>query len=38
MRKYRYQRGSVKKQRDRWVAMWWVGLRRKGASSDWSRI
>jgi hypothetical protein len=24
MRKSRYQKGSVKKQRGRWVAMWWV--------------
>jgi integrase len=24
MRKSRYQRGSVKKQRGRWVAMWWI--------------
>jgi len=29
MRKCRYQRGSVKKQRGRWVAMWWVGGSRK---------
>src|ERR1035441_3749458 len=25
MRKSRYQKGSVKKQDGRWVAMWWVG-------------
>jgi hypothetical protein len=24
MRKSRYQKGSVKKQDGRWVAMWWV--------------
>lgn len=29
MRKSRYQKGSVKKQRGRWVAMWWVDRRRK---------
>lgn len=29
MRKSRYQKGSVKKQRGRWVAMWWVDKRRK---------
>jgi integrase len=29
MRKCRYQKGSVKKQRGRWVAMWWVDGRRK---------
>ena len=29
MRKCRYQKGSVKKQRGRWVAMWWVDRRRK---------
>jgi hypothetical protein len=29
MRKSRYQRGSVKKQRGRWVAMWWVDRSRK---------
>lgn len=29
MRKSRYQKGSVKKQRGRWVAMWWVGQSRK---------
>jgi len=29
MRKSRYQRGSVKKQRGRWVAMWWVEHSRK---------
>ena len=29
MRKSRYQRGSVKKQRGRWVAMWWVDHSRK---------
>src|SRR5579872_3926089 len=29
MRKCRYQKGSIKKQRGRWVAMWWVDLRRK---------
>ena len=29
MRKSRYQKGSIKKQRGRWVAMWWVGQSRK---------
>jgi integrase len=29
MRKCRYQKGSVKKQRGRWVAMWWVDRTRK---------
>src|ERR1035438_9695341 len=29
MRKSRYQKGSVKKQRGRWVAMWWVDHSRK---------
>jgi integrase len=29
MRKSRYQKGSVKKQRGRWVAMWWAGQSRK---------
>jgi hypothetical protein len=29
MRKCRYQKGSVKKQRGRWVAMWWVDGGRK---------
>lgn len=29
MRKCRYQKGSVKKQRGRWVAMWWVNRTRK---------
>jgi integrase len=29
MRKCRYQKGSVKKQRGRWVAMWWVNGSRK---------
>lgn len=29
MRKSRHQRGSVKKQRGRWVAMWWVDGSRK---------
>ena len=29
MRKCRYQKGSIKKQRGRWVAMWWVDLKRK---------
>jgi hypothetical protein len=29
MRKSRYQKGSVKKQRGRWVAMWWVDRNRK---------
>lgn len=29
MRKSRYQKGSVKKQRGRWIAMWWEGLNRK---------
>ena len=29
MRKSRYQKGSVKKQRGRWVAMWWVNRSRK---------
>src|SRR5215813_2725905 len=29
MRKSRYQKGSVKKQRGRWVAMWWVDGSRK---------
>jgi integrase len=29
MRKCRYQKGSVKKQRGRWVAMWWVNGGRK---------
>jgi hypothetical protein len=29
MRKSRYQKGSVKKQRGRWVAMWWVDRSRK---------
>lgn len=29
MRKCRYQKGSVKKQRGRWVAMWWVDRSRK---------
>src|ERR1700680_2243554 len=29
MRKSRYQKGSVKKQRGRWVAMWWVDRGRK---------
>jgi integrase len=29
MRKSRYQKGSVKKQRGRWVAMWWVDRKRK---------
>ena len=29
MRKSRYQKGSVKKQRGRWVAMWWVGRRHR---------
>src|SRR5450631_3610866 len=29
MRKCRYQKGSVKKQRGRWVAMWWVDGSRK---------
>jgi integrase len=29
MRKSRYQKGSVKKQRGRWVAMWWVDHCRK---------
>ena len=29
MRKCRYQKGSIKKQRGRWVAMWWVDRRRK---------
>jgi hypothetical protein len=30
MRKCRYQKGSVKKQRGRWVALWWVNGSRKG--------
>ncbi len=29
MRKSRYQKGSVKKQDGRWVAMWWVGRSHK---------
>ena len=29
MRKSRYQKGSVKKQRGRWVAMWWADHSRK---------
>ncbi len=29
MRKSRYQKGSVKKQRGRWIAMWWEGPNRK---------
>ncbi len=29
MRKSRYQKGSVKKQHGRWVAMWWVDRKRK---------
>src|SRR5271156_356414 len=29
MRKSRYQKGSVKKQRGRWFAMWWVDHSRK---------
>jgi len=29
MRKSRYQKGSVKKQRGRWVAMWWVDRSRR---------
>ena len=29
MRKSRYQKGSVNKQRGRWVAMWWVDRNRK---------
>jgi hypothetical protein len=29
MRKSRYQKGSVKKQRGRWGAMWWAGQSRK---------
>lgn len=29
MRKSRYQKGSVKKQRGRWVAMWWMDGSRK---------
>jgi integrase len=29
MRKSRYQKGSIKKQRGRWVAMWWVEHSRK---------
>jgi hypothetical protein len=29
MRKSRYQKGSVKKQRGRWIAMWWVDRSRK---------
>lgn len=29
MRKSRYQKGSVKKQRGRWIAMWWEGSNRK---------
>jgi hypothetical protein len=29
MRKCRHQKGSVKKQRGRWVAMWWVDRTRK---------
>src|SRR3954447_7710947 len=29
MRKSRYQKGSVKKQRGRWIGMWWEGPSRK---------
>jgi integrase len=29
MRKSRYQRGSVKNQRGRWIAMWWIDRSRK---------
>lgn len=29
MRKSRYQKGSIKKQRGRWVAMWWIDGSRK---------
>jgi len=29
MRKSRYQKGSVKKRRGSWVAMWWAGQSRK---------
>jgi integrase len=29
MRKSRYQKGSIKKQRGRWVAMWWIDHSRK---------
>jgi integrase len=29
MRKSRYQKGSVKKQRGRWIAMWWEGPNRR---------
>lgn len=29
MRKCRYQKGSVKKQRGRWVGMWWLNGKRK---------
>ncbi len=29
MRKKRYQQGGIKKQRGRWIGMWWVDSRRK---------